>query len=168
MNSKTVVGTTSLKGVMRWMAPELVMLGEGKSSGHPFHTKATDVWAFGLVVYVCATRPANASSTLTACQEAMAGNIPFYTHSDAQAVVSIMNRKLPDKPKSRRISGSGLELLWGCCNACWKHDPARRPTVTGVRDFLEMKEPVNVSWRRASPFGRLTECESGMPRHAHM
>ena len=48
----TVAGTTSLKGSLHWMAVELVNPSsfapeEGKS-----HTKKSDIWAFGMVVYV--------------------------------------------------------------------------------------------------------------------
>ena len=56
VNSMTVAGTSSLKGVMRWMAPELILPNEESQMKHSFHTKATDVWAFGMVVYVRAVR----------------------------------------------------------------------------------------------------------------
>ena len=69
----TVAGTTTLKGVMRWMAPELVVPGEGVTSEHRFHTKATDVWAFGLVVYVRVTRTAKELSALIPCSGSNGG-----------------------------------------------------------------------------------------------
>ena len=53
VNSVTVAGTEFLKGVMRWMAPELTEPDEGVDRRHPCHTKATDIWAFGMVTYVC-------------------------------------------------------------------------------------------------------------------
>ena len=34
------------------MAPELLSPEEGVELEHSCHTKATDVWAFGMVVYV--------------------------------------------------------------------------------------------------------------------
>ena len=52
INSKTLVGSTSLRGNMRWMAPELIMPVEGDELEHSGHTKATDVWAFGMVIYL--------------------------------------------------------------------------------------------------------------------
>ena len=58
VNSITVAGTLSLKGVMRWMAPELILPNEEIQMKHSFHTKATDVWAFGMVTYVRAMRSA--------------------------------------------------------------------------------------------------------------
>ena len=53
INSVTIAGTTSIKGNTRWMAPELLIPEEGAVLKHPCQTKATDVWAFGMVVYVC-------------------------------------------------------------------------------------------------------------------
>ena len=52
VNSKTVIGTTALKGVMRWMAPELIEPDEEVGMKNACHTKATDVWAFGMTAYV--------------------------------------------------------------------------------------------------------------------
>jgi serine/threonine protein kinase len=52
INSVEIAGTTTLKGTARWMAPELIA-PEDIDSKHEFHTKATDVWAFGMTVYVC-------------------------------------------------------------------------------------------------------------------
>lgn len=60
VNSKTVIGTTALKGVMRWMAPELIEPDEEVETRHACHTKATDVWAFGMVIYVRAIDSAGA------------------------------------------------------------------------------------------------------------
>ena len=50
INSVTIAGTTTLKGNTRWMAPELIQAPNG--SPNQMHTKATDVWAFGMVTYV--------------------------------------------------------------------------------------------------------------------
>ena len=53
VNSVTIASSTAVKGSARWMAPELLRFGSGDSaSEHQAHTKATDVWAFGMVVYV--------------------------------------------------------------------------------------------------------------------
>jgi serine/threonine protein kinase len=51
IESNTVTGTTTLGGNVRYMAPEL--LGpQAAGLVHQFHTKQSDVWAFGMVVYV--------------------------------------------------------------------------------------------------------------------
>ena len=64
VNSMTVAGTSSLKGVMRWMAPELIIPNEDIQMKHSFHTKATDVWAFGMVAYVRVVRSARIISLM--------------------------------------------------------------------------------------------------------
>jgi serine/threonine protein kinase len=50
VNNATITAPTSVMGSCRWMAPEL--LGSADEQDHPSHTKASDVWAFGMVVYV--------------------------------------------------------------------------------------------------------------------
>jgi hypothetical protein len=63
----TLDGTTSLKGNVRWMAPELVTPVDA-APDLPFYTKATDhVWALGTVVcmYVFVTLQSKLSSHKT-------------------------------------------------------------------------------------------------------
>jgi serine/threonine protein kinase len=47
----TVTGTTTLKGTTRYMAPELLSPQAAELEGQ-FHTKESDVWAYGMVVSV--------------------------------------------------------------------------------------------------------------------
>jgi serine/threonine protein kinase len=47
----TITETTSLKGSLRYMAPELLEESPTNSK-QQLHTKESDVWAFGMVVYV--------------------------------------------------------------------------------------------------------------------
>ena len=51
INVGAVVGTQSLQGSVRWSAPELLVLTD-EAQTHECYTKASDVWAFGMVVYV--------------------------------------------------------------------------------------------------------------------
>lgn len=51
----TVTGPSTLKGNARWMAVELIsdgMTASSETNHHQLHTKETDVWAYGMVVYV--------------------------------------------------------------------------------------------------------------------
>jgi serine/threonine protein kinase len=54
MNNATIEGSTTFKHSTRWTAPELFQ-DASKVQGHLLHSKETDVWAFGMVVYVRAT-----------------------------------------------------------------------------------------------------------------
>jgi serine/threonine protein kinase len=47
----TMTGTMELKGNVRYMAPELFK-PQAADMKHKFHTKESDVWAFGMVIYV--------------------------------------------------------------------------------------------------------------------
>ena len=47
----TISGTQVLKGSVRWAAPELFTPTFHPSRNY-FHTKESDVWAFGVVVFV--------------------------------------------------------------------------------------------------------------------
>ncbi len=48
MTSSVTSTTTGVGGSVRWMAVELLAMEAGK------HTKQTDVWAYGMVIYVSA------------------------------------------------------------------------------------------------------------------
>jgi serine/threonine protein kinase len=47
----TLSGASILKGNVRWMAIELIEPGVHEQR-HNFHTRQSDIWAFGMVVYV--------------------------------------------------------------------------------------------------------------------
>ena len=59
VNDRTVAGTKKMKGNVRWMAIELLTEQASKPgsnyASHNFHTKESDVWAFGMVLYVSDT-----------------------------------------------------------------------------------------------------------------
>ena len=48
VDSVTITGTIHLKGSMRWMAIELLESDPNVVAEHSLHTKASDVWAFGM------------------------------------------------------------------------------------------------------------------------
>jgi serine/threonine protein kinase len=144
INSVTIAGTTSLKGAARWMAPELMapelMSPADTPPTHEFHTKATDVWAFGMVVYVRINITyCECFGLLTVSQEALSGKIPFENcRSEVQVMMSVMSRKLPAKPEDGMGLGKLFGVLWECCCSCWGHNPAERPRMTEVRERLHV------------------------------
>jgi serine/threonine protein kinase len=55
IESETVLGTSNLKGNYRWMAFELFAAQPSSNAPplrHQFHTRESDIWALGMVVYV--------------------------------------------------------------------------------------------------------------------
>jgi serine/threonine protein kinase len=123
------------------MAPEL-MTPVDIPQKHEYHTKATDVWAFGMVVYVRIRISCfEYSCLLIVSQEALSGDIPFKdSRNDAQVMMSIVSGTLPAKPEERRAQGEVFERLWRCCLDCWVRDPAKRPRM------MEVAIRLNVSW----------------------
>ena len=51
-DNRTVAETKNTKGNVRWMAVELLMNSESGCEKYNVHTKQSNVWAFGMVVYV--------------------------------------------------------------------------------------------------------------------
>ena len=51
INAGIVAGERSLQDSIPWSAPELLALTD-EAHAHEVYTKASDVWAFGMVVYV--------------------------------------------------------------------------------------------------------------------
>lgn len=51
----TLAGTSTLKGCYRWMAIELINSAEAEQGdgNRQLYTKESDVWAFGMITYVC-------------------------------------------------------------------------------------------------------------------
>jgi serine/threonine protein kinase len=54
VNNRTLARMKKMKGNVRWMAIELLeeQPFPAKHTPRNFHTKGSDVWAFGMVIYV--------------------------------------------------------------------------------------------------------------------
>jgi serine/threonine protein kinase len=136
VNSVTIAGTTSLKGNIRWMAPELLSPTDFARE-HEFHTKATDVWAFGMVILVCINSLLQFARSLIALQEALSGKVPFQNcRNEVQVMMLVMNGKVPNKPEGGRCTGKYFDALWDCCCCCWSHNAAERPLMSELRRRL--------------------------------
>ncbi|KAI5118191.1 hypothetical protein M0805_005546 [Coniferiporia weirii] len=113
----------------RWLPPELMgILGHGvhRSEDDPGHnlTTKSDIFMFGMTVV-----------------ELMTGERPFYKiEKDHIVTIYRGGGGLPEKPTGedcKKIRRRGLdERLWEFLERCWANDPADRPTITEVLDFL--------------------------------
>ncbi|KAI5115857.1 hypothetical protein M0805_009705 [Coniferiporia weirii] len=114
----------------RWLAPELLgLVGVGKRGinedklGNVLTTKS-DIFMFGMTIL-----------------ELMTGEQP---HSDLkydnQVIIRRHEGENPNKPDGsewEKVYERGLnERLWGFLERCWAEDPADRPTITEVLEFL--------------------------------
>jgi serine/threonine protein kinase len=138
IESKTFTGTNSLKGNVRWMAAELLdwKLHDSQPE-HQFHTKATDVWAFGMVLYVRALlSPSSNMYSFHYIQELIARNVPFFnlTHEPV-VMMAIIHGERPTDLNGVQWN-EGVELLWGICERCWFINPAERPQISNILEEL--------------------------------
>ncbi|KAI5121783.1 hypothetical protein M0805_009594 [Coniferiporia weirii] len=103
----------SVRGSTRWMSVELFGID---SDVDPIHTKASDIWAFGMTVYEVITqqRP--------------------YAHlkADQRVILAIIRGELPTRPVSIGEKSSTLGMIWTICEDCWKTDPDDRVAIDEI------------------------------------
>ena len=99
------VVTTSMTGPVKWMAPEEMM--EKKSS------RASDVFAFGVVCYEVLTREK-----------------PWPGLSARDAGMKVLKGERMEKPDEVRWE------VWEVVSKCWAHEAGKRPGVEEVRGRL--------------------------------
>jgi len=110
--------STNIKGSSRWMAIELWLssLNEGNEIGG--HTKESDVWAYGMVLY-----------------ELLTGRVPFYhLKNDLQASFAIANGQLPSQPST--VEDASHRFLWSICLQCWRSSASDRPGIIWINNLL--------------------------------
>ena len=100
-------------GPVRFMSPELIVperFGLRKS----LLTKASDCYAFGMVVY-----------------ETISGHVPFYEIPDVAVFVKIILGESP-----RRVDGFA-DNLWEMLELCWTPQPSARANIKDILQCLE-------------------------------
>lgn len=127
VESVTITGTASLKGNLRYMAPELLK-EPPMNPNHKLHTKESDVWAFGMVLYVslrlCADTQTN--DVLTTSKELLSGNVPYdHLKVDAEVVNAINSVQYPSRPQLS--TREDFDEMWYICSQCWWESPRLRP-----------------------------------------
>lgn len=101
---------------VRWQAPELIKPDD--YGGPVVVSPSTDVWSYGML-----------------CIEIMTGEKPYYNRPhDANVVVDIMSRRLPDRPTEEAVIERGMsEKMWNLMLHCWIWEPLERPTMASVK-----------------------------------
>lgn len=137
--------TTSTKGSIRWMAIELFNgSGQGADetdeSDSTVHTTQSDVWAFGMTIYVRVhdKHVHNAfRSESRALQELLSRNVPYHTLKiDAQVIFAVISGKLPELTVESYGWNRRLRSIWDICNNCWNTEPAKRPGMSLVLEQI--------------------------------
>ncbi|KLO08483.1 kinase-like protein [Schizopora paradoxa] len=120
VSSLTTTTTTSAKGSTRWMAVEFFLPSVEGDDIVVEHTKETDVWAFGMVLF-----------------ELLSGLVPFsHLKTDVQVAMAILSGRTPSRPVSSE-SENDQDLVWSLCQDCWQHVPSDRPTMLTLHGKLE-------------------------------
>ncbi|KAF8556489.1 kinase-like protein [Imleria badia] len=105
--------TSSIKGCVRWAAPELFCF-EGDSSLRP--SCASDMYSFGSIMF-----------------QVLTGEIPYSNlRTDVQIIFAVSKGILPQYPPSRLISESQLKFN----QECWSTSQADRPTAANACLFV--------------------------------
>jgi len=120
--------TASVRGSTRWMAIELLDVNlEGAPSGTKpaEHTKETDVWAYGMVIY-----------------ELLTGEVPFQRlKHDVQVSMAIISGHKPRLPLGIPDTFEN-GFLWQTCQPCWETTPAHRPKMHRICDAFTDGVPI--------------------------
>lgn len=102
------------------MAPDFFRLGNTVTVTES--SKKTDVWAFGMTIYV---RPKVAPelslrSPLKSSKEILTGAVP-YSHitQDFWVIISLTKLELPPAPEGLSALSPQQQYLWSICEYCW-------------------------------------------------
>ncbi|KAF9064951.1 kinase-like domain-containing protein [Rhodocollybia butyracea] len=112
--SWTATTTSSMKGAIRWMAPELFNHSDSVPAvlDHP----SRDIYAFGCTII-----------------EILTLQYPFHDHKTDYAVLtSLMSGKRPQRPQNNWCN----DILWYLTTSCWKQDHSARPNAYEVYGLL--------------------------------
>ncbi|KIK40073.1 hypothetical protein CY34DRAFT_807560 [Suillus luteus UH-Slu-Lm8-n1] len=103
--------TSTLKGNMRWMAPELLVLE--REDGSPTRpSEQSDIFSFGGIIL-----------------QVLTNKIPYYyLPNDAAIVLCIAKSEKPVRSRYLELP----EKYWPIIEQCWSTDPGDRPSTEGA------------------------------------
>lgn len=130
--------TTTTKGTNSFWAPELLELKNPVRQ-----SEATDVWAFGMTIYVSILFSAHTPClfTLFGSQELMCRKRPYESLNQLQIILSIRQGLLPEFVPKKRLSRSERDLwfaLTRICLDCWRPKPNERLRSDQLRTRLAL------------------------------
>ena len=116
-------------GTTRWMSPELFHPDQfGLENSRP--TKESDCYALGMVIY-----------------EVLSGQAPFMPLNNFIVMRKVTDGERPTRPEGAKGAWF-TDDLWGMMNLCWAAQPASRPTIAAVFDYLDQ---ISGAWKPPSP-----------------
>ena len=144
-NSSSTIAqlSSTTKGTAQFWAPELLE--------EDFHSAESDVWAFGMTIYVHSNDNSwYVSILMRYFQELVQKEHPYKNAPIVRVVVMIMREQLPEWPFSQVTPTSSTAMdeelydyLRNVSMQCWKLDPKERPQIKSVQMILSEK----LEWR---------------------
>lgn len=124
------------KGTLRWMAPELLRRGAN-------NTFASDVWAFGMIVYVSMNilHAIFIAHSQLRLKEVYARRLPYFElHNEGQVMMALLQNELPDLlgdvTEISLVQGD-ISPIRELCDLCWNSIPTSRPTMADLVRHLD-------------------------------
>lgn len=126
------------KGSLRWMSPELLCEGEGKSF-------ASDIWAFSMTVYEVDGSCFHITILIECLSilQILSGCLPFHDLEE-HAIIStlIFKKRRPPLNPECSLRGASYMRIWKVAQSCWNEDPRLRPSMTIVsRTLIPTPDP---------------------------
>ncbi len=107
----------------------------------PRHNEKSDMWAFGMVIYVCQNLDNYISRRHSShFQEMLSWKVPYFNLKDIFVMPAVMRGELPEKPEEPETS-MVFNKLWNFSLLCWAD---RRPSASEMVDLLDCigKQPL--------------------------
>eukprot|EP00039_Didymoeca_costata_P010712 m.145020 g.145020 ORF g.145020 m.145020 type:complete len:161 (-) comp14935_c0_seq3:12-494(-) len=113
---------------LRWCAPEILQ--------DKCHTFASDVWAYGIVMYECFT----------------AGSMPFLGMENVQVLASVIQGQVLPPPLCCPLE------IYDLMVQCWAYDPRERPLLEWVlTDLIQISQRMGPEGKGKAPSLRVKE-----------
>ncbi|KAG1748387.1 kinase-like protein [Suillus paluster] len=106
--------TSTFKGNLRWMAPELLAEREDGSPVRP--SKQSDIYSFGGIML-----------------QVLTNKIPYYYSNDIAIMLCMVKLEKP----SRSRYPEQPDKYWDLIEQCWSTDPLKRPSTEGIDEVIK-------------------------------
>ncbi|KAH7922866.1 kinase-like protein [Leucogyrophana mollusca] len=109
--------TSSLKGALRWTAPEIFNVPDGEDAAPCHPTEKSDIYSFGSVML-----------------QAISGSAPYSNlKNDAQVLRAIFSGVTPTRPRNPEID----DRHWTFIQQCWSESGISRPSAEEAIKFCK-------------------------------
>lgn len=134
-SSAGLAARTSTNRLSRGHARELTWPGTSQNPTEPTRpTKASDMYAFGVVAWEVRAICPGASNPLTReSRQIITGRPPFSEMTEIVATYSMLNGARPPRPNHHEIS----DRVWYMIERCWHNTPSQRMSAGEAVNLLE-------------------------------